>query len=341
MDAPADDPVDSAGVEYRWHAEALDLLAAGHAAEARELLGRALARIEAVEGPDHPDVANVRNGLAEALLLLRRDPEAEVQARRAVTIAEGLLSERAAELDADTTVAVETILQEALSNCCTALRGQGRFADAEGPGLKALGRSRRTFGAAHLLTGTRHNNLGVLYKYWGKLDLARRHYDRAREIFRAHADREPLQLATIEYNLGGLAHARGRFAEAETHCRGALERYLELLPQDHTDVAVCRMTLAATLDGQGRFEESEVLYGEARRALEREYGDRHPDVALILHNLGAIALARGRFAEARDLLSQALVRREAALGREHFQVSSTRRLLAAVHEAESNSATGA
>ena len=95
----------------------------------------ALALQEEIDGPVHPDVANLLQSLASILDMRGRHDEAEVCARRAVAI----MDEVAHLVEGTEAVCVHV---QALGQLGTALRQQGRYSDARKELEIALGYNR-------------------------------------------------------------------------------------------------------------------------------------------------------------------------------------------------------
>lgn len=315
---------------------------AGRFGAAEATLRRALELLEARGEGRHPDAANLRCELAALLAGRRRDDEAERLAREALALLDELLAEAAPEdLTPDVLEPLERIRIEALAQLATSLRGQGRYDAAQAPCREALRRTLRLLGPRSLETAARLNDLGVLWKYAGRLERAARAYGRARAVLARHPRADPALLATLTYNLGGLAHARGDFAGAEPLAREALRRLARALGDRHPDVGAAWATLGAILQGAGKLDEASAAYERARAVVEAAYGAEHPDVALVLANASELERARGRLARAEELGRRALELRRAALGPQHPQVATSLNNLALLVEARGRLAEAA
>jgi len=287
------DPTDHAAELYN-----LSLETTGD--EALRLANEALDLLLEHCGENHPDVANVLTGIAS----LSAPPDAERHAARAVAI----WREVAALMDPGD---AQVIGVEALSAHGEALRELGRYAEAERPLREAyeLANDARTA-----------NNLGVLYKFWGKFDDAAKAYAFALE--QAGAEDSEL-LATLLHNLGGLAHARGDFAAAEDPARRAAEMRARMKGVDHVDTAADIAAYAAVLDGLGRYAESRPLYARAMDVFEKHYGRRHYEIAVNLHNLANVEWNTGDRDKARALFEEALSIKREVLGSDHPDTALT------------------
>lgn len=268
--------------------------------EALRLANEALAIFLEHCGENHPDVANVLTGIAT----LSPPKEAETHAARAVDIWRAIapLMEPA---DA------QAIGVEALSAHGDALRELGRYGEAEGPLREAydLAKDARTA-----------NNLGVLYKFWGKFDDAAKLYAFAVEQTGAE---DSDMLATLQHNIGGLAHARGDFAAGEEPARKAGEIRARLKGDDHVETAADFAAYAAVLDGLGRFDESRPLYAKALAVFESHFGRRHYEIAVNLHNLANVEWNEGEKQKARKLFEEALSIKREVLGAGHPDTALT------------------
>lgn len=152
------------------------LFAQGKYGSAMEALyGRALESLETINGLDHPDVANVLNNLAALHQVRGEYRQAEALSRRSVSILEDIFENKRAliaELDADTITALKQIHQQSLTHLATALRSQARYGEAEPLYRRALAIAEDTFGPHHPEAASSLDNLGALYKYWGRYEEA-------------------------------------------------------------------------------------------------------------------------------------------------------------------------
>jgi len=292
--------------------------------EVLALYRRALQLFVAAGGEDQPDVANVLNNLAGVHYDRGEYRDAEQLSAEALAIMDALFAQDdlVAEADPDSLAACRRIQRGALSLYASARRAQGDYAAAEAPLLRALAVVKEHFGEDSEDMARSLNDLGMLYKYWGRFADAEPLYRRAQAILAAYYGENAPELASIFYNLGGLNHALGDYATAETWCRRSLALQQSIHAEDHPQLAVTHGTLAAILDGLGRYDEAEDLYRRALASHVARHGTEHPEVALNLSNLAAIAEARGRLAEAEALYLHALRIRERCLGPEHPQVAT-------------------
>lgn len=260
------------------------------------------------DGPLSPDAANASNLLSRIAVIRSEFAAAEMHARTAWGIMEAL-GHRCGGVDAD------SIRVEALGNLGTALRSQGRYAEAEPWFKQALAFARY----AKLSLGPELNNLAVLYKYTGRFKEAERLYWDALE----ETSGDDLSAASVYHNLGGLHHASGDFAEAEPSARRACEIRERLLGPDHPDTLADWCALAGVLDGLGRYAESEPIYRRALNEYVAAFGPLHVEVAVNLNNLAGVRWALGDAVEAESLYLRALSIKRALLGDSHPDTALT------------------
>ena len=272
--------------------------AEGRLGDARQTCTEALRLMEESEGPDSPDVANLLNDLA--------DIEIDRQDFRAALVS----AKRAMEIEAPTQIRART--SELLG---TLYRTLGDYARAESHLKQALAMSE----SAEDLVRAR-NNLGVLYKYWGRFEDGMRLYREALES----TEEESLARATIYHNIGGILFAQGNFAGAEEPARKAWEISRRLLGEDNPQTMLDAAAYAGVLDGLEKYEQSEVIYRRALGIFEKTYGPEHYEVAANLHGLGVVLAVRGALQEAEEHYRRALAIQEKLLGTDSPDAALTR-----------------
>jgi len=176
------------------------------------------------------------------------------------------------------------------------------------------------------------NELGMVYKYLGKLSIARKFYHLAlQHASSCHTGRDRNGfLADLYHNLGGLEHARRQFSRGEQYARKSLQFRARVAGASSIAIAADRAALAAILDGLCSFEESQKLYRQALKTYRRIYGKSHREIALILNNLAESTWRlRPTLAEAHCKAALAMKRRE--LGEDHPDFAITMNNLAMLY----------
>jgi len=273
----------------------------------------ALQLMEASDGPDSPDVANLLNDLAEIETERQNFPAALALAERAQAIADGLgdgfRGEEAARIRLRT-LEITGELRRML----------GDYARAEVDLERALMAAVAEFGEASAEVAEARNNLGVLYKHWGRFEDGLRLY---RQALRS-AGQDPLGRATVYHNIGGILYAQGDFAAAEEPARKAWEISRGLLGEDDPRTMLDAAAYAGVLDGLGRRGESDLICRKALEIFEKAYGPEHYEVAANLHSLAALLAARGEYQAAEEHYRRALAVKEKLLGAESPDAALTR-----------------
>jgi tetratricopeptide (TPR) repeat protein len=292
------------------------LQAEGRLDEAFHACTEALRLIEESDGSESPDVANLLTDLAE------------IEHERGNVSAALLLAERAAAIeqalqDVFTGETAACIRTRTLALLGTIRRTHGDYAGAEGPLVDAVSIAAAEFGERSEETARAQNDLGVLYKYWGRFDEGLRLYGRALASMIAIHGEDSLPCAAVYHNVGGILHARGDFAAAEEPTRRAWEISRRLLGADDPRTIRDAVAYAAILDGLERYDESERIYLSALAIYDTSLGADHDEVATTLHNLAAVLAARGDDAGAEQHYRSALTMKETLFGADHPEVAVT------------------
>jgi tetratricopeptide (TPR) repeat protein/DNA-binding XRE family transcriptional regulator len=313
--------------------------------EAEPLYQQAL-RIRQQLNPEHPDVANSLNGLANLYYEQGKYAEAEAFYQQALRIRQQLNPEHPDVANSLNGLAnlyrlqgkyaeAESLFQQALrireqqlgfehpdmaqslNGLALLYREQGKYAEAESLYQQAL-RIREQLGFEHPDITQSLNNLANLYKDQGKYAEAEPLYLRALHIWEQHPEHP--HVAYPLYNLATLYERQGKPAETEQLYLRALHIW-ERLGTEHLLVAYPLIGLADLYRGQGKPAEAEPLYLRALGIREQQLGPEHPDVASPLNNLANLYYEQGKYAEAEPLYLRALHIREQQLGLEHPDVA--------------------
>lgn len=204
-----------------------------------------------------------------------------------------------------------------------AWRGLGRILRVEGDYAAAAPLLRRAVREAGRLKSDPRElaealgDLGVLYRYTGRLDASSALYHCALQVGIAACGPDDSFIAGVYHMLAGVNHVRGRLEEAEAHGRRSVQVRTAAVGPDHPDTAADAACLAAILIDRGNHDEAKAILEHALKVFRGAYGDEHYEVAVILHNLAAISYGRGRRARAATLFRQSLRIKEKLLGASH------------------------
>jgi tetratricopeptide (TPR) repeat protein len=308
------DPTDRAAA---LHEEAMTLRERGDAKRAKAPCVRALALFEKHEGPDHPDVANVRIELG-AILEALGDYDG---ARRELERANAILAKW--PLRGEHALTLARMRVHALGQLGALAVTCGDYRAAEKAHKRALTLAKKKLPEEEAATSM--NGLAIVYKYTAKFDEALKLYRGALAILERitkDPDADPA-IATVQHNLGGLEHSRGRFSRGEPHARRSVEIRERAAGKDHPAVAADVAALAAILDGQGKHEEAERLYKRAIAIFEKKLGKEHFEVAFNIAQLAVLYQSSDRYAEADRHYAKAIPLLEKSLGKHHPTVALT------------------
>jgi tetratricopeptide (TPR) repeat protein len=215
--------------------------------KAEPLYRRALAILEKVLGPEHPDVVKALNNLALVYRAQGRYEEAEPLFQRALAIAEKALGPEHPNLGGG------------LSNLATLYRAQGRDEEAEPLLQRALAVTEKALGSEHPNVGTFLNNLAALYDAQGRYEEAEPLYQQALAIGEKTLGPEHPDLGIRLNNLAALYDAQGRYEEAEPLLQRALTIAEKVLGPEHPTVAIIKENYALLLSEMGRNAEASAV----------------------------------------------------------------------------------
>lgn len=290
---------------------ALSELAAGHVAEARDAVSRAIAQLITALGPTAPDVANVLLHGAQIERAAGDPGAARVLAADAVTAARTWNSE-----DED----LVSLRFEGEAELAMLDQALGDLDAAEHRLVAALDDAREIASAQRsvlLLT----NALGVTYKFAGRLEDAQRCYDEVYDLLRASPATTPDDLAGLFHNLAGLAHSRGDAASGILWAQRGITIRRQIGNEDSLDLARDHGGLGALQHLAGRLDEARDSYALAEAATTAALGPDHHEVAILLANRAALESDAGDPAGAVELYRRALTLLAAALGGDHHEVA--------------------
>jgi tetratricopeptide (TPR) repeat protein len=200
----------------------------GDYAGAQPASERALALYERVLGPDHPDVAQSLNHLAELLYA------------RALALAERVLGPDHPDV------------VTSLNHLAGLYRDQGRYDQAEPLYARALALYERVLGPDHPDTTQSLHNLAALYYAQGRYGEAEPLYQRALALHERVLGPEHPDTAESLHNLAGLYYAQGRYAEAEPLVQRAWAVTERVLGPEHPHTITARQSYALLLQHRRR-----------------------------------------------------------------------------------------
>jgi class 3 adenylate cyclase/tetratricopeptide (TPR) repeat protein len=284
----------------------------GRYTEAESILERALVIGERTLGPDHLDVAQGLNSLANAYWLQGRFADAEALYERALAIRERALG------------ADHPKVATSLNNLANIYQSQGRYDEAEQLYERALAIKERALGPDHPDVALSLNNLANTYQAQGQHVKAQPLHERALAIRECALGPDHPDVAMSLTNLANLYLDQARYAEAQLLYERALAIRERALGPDHPDVAFSLDGLASAHAKQGRLAEAESLFERALVSWERGVGPDHPHALESLIGLATLRKDQGRNAEAVAFLERALAIKERVFAADHPELAEIR-----------------
>jgi tetratricopeptide (TPR) repeat protein len=279
--------------------------ALGHSDQAETMQREALRLRLAVFGPEHKDVADSLNSLANALQSRGNIAEAVALYRDSLAIHRRLYGHEDRKVVA------------ALNNLGNALAVHDPPA-AEDTLREALALSRKVHGEGDAASPNVLYALGLVLKHRGKLDEAERMLSEALKLRRSLLNGMHPDIALTLNALGDLQRDRGRLDEAETNLVEALAMQRKLYPDEpHPAVAASLGNLALLLNRRGKLPEAEAMCLESLDIYRKRFGEEDLKVATSLNNLARIRYQRRDFPAAEITFTEALALRKKLLGAEH------------------------
>ncbi len=302
--------------------------------QASPLLDAALAARESLLGTEHLEVAVTLQHLALLALNQGRYEESEERFLRALSIRER--TDRAAVAGAAaTTEGGDPVRPPAdpeigiiLSSLSTVYRSQGRFAEGEDYGRRALDILKRTLDPSHPEIARGLRALAGIHARQGDHLEAERLLEEALAIDIRNFGEAHWSTASTYSNLGYLLRQRAEYQQSEEYYRRSMAAWEQLWPDGHPRLADALVGLANTFRDQGRYADAETQLRQALPYYEDMLGGEHSLVGNCLFELGNVLSLQGRLAEAEPFLLRALTVRERALSADHPWVAESLRGLA-------------
>jgi tetratricopeptide (TPR) repeat protein len=296
--------------------QAWALQAEGKLSDALAACSEAVHLVKQSEGPESPDLANLLNDLAEIQFELQDYRAALISAELARDIEQRMPGSWTGE-------ALASIRLKTQLNLGQIRRALGDYPRGEADLKEAMLIATSEFGETSESSAAARNELGMLYKYFGRFEEGLQLYQEALTVLvDAHGEHSP-QVGTIYHNLGGILFAKGDFRTAESYALKSWAISRILWGEKDTRTMADAVAYAAILDGLQRYAESEAIYRQALEIYEATFGPEHYEVAATLHNLAATVSARDRAEEAEALYRRALAIKKNILGDENPDVALT------------------
>lgn len=261
----------------------------GHIDEAIQLLEKATATRETLQGPDHQETLIAQHNLAECYIIAG-------QYERAIPIHEQTL-QRSRKTLGDTHYDTLSSLKE-LGNAYIYV---SNF-DKGIPLLEeAVRLCRKHIGEGDELLMTALNSLAVGYQQTDKLDLALPLYEETYELRKKYLPPGHYDTMTITNNLSTIYYSMGEIDKALPMMKEVFEQRKSKLGMAHPHTLTSMSNLAVVLEGAGKREEALPYFEEALKASEEGIGVNHPSTIQRVRNLANCVRDLGDTERALDL----------------------------------------
>lgn len=171
-----------------------------------------------------------------------------------------------------------------------------------------------------------YNNLGTIYKEYGRFEEALANYQRTQQFYEAREEGLTMQRAGLYLNLCKLYEKLGRFALSKEYGLKALA-YYEQYPEKYIPIAVLRASVYTTLgileEHGNDYQQAAFYYERAAGIYEAAYGRENPWTAGSYNDKGIALTYLGEYDEAFKELTKAKKIKEAVYGSFHTSTANT------------------
>ena len=284
---PTDDPVTPQERALVLNGLGAAALGAADLPRAEHSFALAAQLLEEQLGPDHPDVARVRNNLASLLRAQGKLEESRALFEHNLAVFEATFGD-------DSPLVGQTSI-----NLAVAELDLGRHADGERHAERAIEVLTAAHGPEHPLVAKAHTIRGDARVRLHRPAEAIADFELALALELETLGAEHPSVGIIESNLGDAYYAMTRLDDAARHQARAIEILQAALGDEHPNVAVVLIALGITRRDQGRTDEALALF---RRAEAQADASTRPNA---LTRLGEILLDRGEVQPALEQLERA------------------------------------
>ena len=239
------------------HMESQRLSRAGKYDESRPAAERALELREKALGPEHPDVAQSLNNLANLYYYKGDYAKAEPLHKRALDIREKALGPE------------HPNVATSLNNLADLYRDKGDYAKAEPLYKRALDIREKALGPEHPDVAQALHNLAIIYSVKGDYAKAEPLYKRALDIGEKALGPEHPDVAGSLNDLANLNIDRGDYAKAEPLYKRALNIWEKTLGPEHPKVGESLNLLARLYEAKGDLTLAATFQSRANEVSER------------------------------------------------------------------------
>jgi tetratricopeptide (TPR) repeat protein len=301
--------------------QAWALQADGKLSDALAACSEAVDLVKQSEGSESPDLANLLNDLAD----IQFEQQDYSAALASAELARDIELRMPNSWTGETLATIRLKTQLSLGEIRRTL---GDYQRSEADLREAMSIATSEFGATSEASAVARNQLGILYKYFGRFKEGLQLYQEALKVLVETHGEQSAQVGTIYHNLGGILFAKGDLHAAESYAFKSWAISRTLWGGNDVRTMADAVAYAAILDGLQRHAESEAIYRQALEIYEAAFGPEHYEVAATLHNLAATISVSDRAEEAETHYRRALAIKKKILGDENPDVALTTNNLA-------------
>ncbi len=288
---------------------------------ANSLLQSALAKSQAVFGPDSAETAKSLLALASLRDARAQYEEAERLVRQAIDIEDRKLpTNDPAKMKASLELGKIQEDRGAYDQSIATLERTVRFYSTPGSSQADFADSLYELANAHFYAGHYETSEALNQRVLGLY----------KEIY---GERHPL-VADVLVNLGAIRLDLGHYPEAEQYDRQALAIVQSWYGEDSPETATDLTLLARALIYQKRFDEASALLQQSLAIKENAFGKIHPSVASTLNELGSVALNENKYDDAEKYFAHMADIYRQVYGEHHYLYATALSNLASVYMAE-------
>jgi serine/threonine-protein kinase len=293
----------------------------GKLEQADALMESALAKREALYGPDSTETAKGLLALGSVRDAEARYPDAERLIRQA-------LDRDRRHLPAN---------DPAVAKAMLALGGVLEDRGAYDQSIAILEQTVQLYSAP----GSEPSDLADSLYELGNAEFYAGHYEKSEEINQRalaiykqiYGERHP-RVADVLINLGAIRLDTGHYPEAEQYDRQALNIVQAWYGKDNPETATDLTILARSLVYQKRYDEASDLLQQSLAIKERTFGKVHPSVASTLNELGSVALQEDKYDAAEQYFERMADIYRTDYGEQHYLYATALSNLASVYTAQ-------
>jgi serine/threonine protein kinase/tetratricopeptide (TPR) repeat protein len=293
----------------------------GKLEQADSLLESALAKREALYGPDSTETA-------KGLLALGSLRDAEARYGDAERLIRQALDRDKRQLPAN---------DPAVAKAMLALGGVLEDRGAYDQSIAILEQTVQLYsapGSERVELADSLYELANAHFYAGHYEKSEAINERALAMYKQiYGERHP-RVAEILINLGAIQLDTGHYAAAEQYDRQALDIVQAWYGKDNPETATDLTILARSLVYQKRYAEASDLLQQSLAIKERTFGKVHPTVASTLNELGSVALQEGKYDAAEQYFTRMADIYRTEYGEQHYLYATALSNLASVYTAQ-------